>query len=191
MKFNILYNLLTEVIVSQKNINMFISKYGEIPNEKIVNIINRFNAIYSKLPTNLRDIYSYNNLSELENTIKQYTENIAPKKERIEQIYQMASNDPDVEVTFKNDRFLILCVYNEEGAIRYGKGTKWCVSAEDDNRFWEYIEDQIYFVFDSAKPSSDPMYKIAIRIPERGKKIYAWNAVNDEIRLPKEVKEIF
>lgn len=86
---------------------------------------------------------------------------------------------------------MILYVYNEEGAVRYGKGTKWCISAEEDNRFWEYIDDQFYFVFDSAKPSSDPMYKLVIRIPKHGKKIYTWNAVDDEIQLPNEVKEIF
>jgi len=68
------------------------------------------------------------------------------------------------EVTYEDDRFLVLYITTEEASKKYGKGTQWCISAEDKNQWDNYYkrdESRFYFMLDKSLPESDPLHKIA------------------------------
>jgi hypothetical protein len=55
----------------------------------------------------------------------------------------------------------------------YGKGTKWCTAAETDSHFKRYNEDgKLFYIIDRSKPTSDPLYKVALLRKFDGDKTY-------------------
>jgi len=84
------------------------------------------------------------------------------------------------EVTYEDDRFLVLYITTEEASKKYGKGTKWCISAEKDNQ-WDRYKDRgsrFYFIID-YKTKFKTLSKIAVEFVDN-KTTKVWNSKDNK-----------
>jgi len=137
--------------------------------EKTITVIKDFENLQSKLPQ--KDINKYNDIDELETTIDQYS--LTQKKKR--QIIK----DEDVELVYQDNLVTAYLILSEEAAIKYGKGTTWCISALQDNAFKYYGPDGNIFVFlfigEDKFAISYATHRLVL--PEFE---YAYNALNEQ-----------
>ena len=134
------YELLTELAVSKANVQRLITKYG-IDEPAARSLINRFNEVEGALAK--KDIFTYNNIDELKAAIGAVT------TER-EKVTKGAIN------VFENDFAIVLLIRTKEASIKHGRGTKWCISYDEDeegdegddgNAFVRYaISSSVFFV---------------------------------------------
>ena len=110
--------------------------------------ISLFHKHKSKLPMEYRSIYAldketgealYQSPGDLWNSVKQYQGELSGKelkKEEQEKIYR------ETEFVYKDEEtgFQIISPLTEESAKWWGKGTRWCTSAENNNRFEHYAK---------------------------------------------------
>lgn len=93
---------------------------------------------------------------------------------------------PDSQVVLDNDVALVVVPHSKEAAQFYGKGTKWCISAEGVNHFHTYRRDlakHFMFLFKN-KSSADPWYKTALTVYPDGRRL-----VNDATDAQRSVEE--
>tara|TARA_R110002074_G_C12246173_1_gene639728 strand:+ start:70 stop:729 length:660 start_codon:yes stop_codon:yes gene_type:complete len=79
---------------------------------------------------------------------------------------------PGAKKIYQDDRFLVYWIKNKKGACELGKGTKWCISAKNNNQ-WDYHQEPegdetqphstFYFVFDKVHPL-DKFKKLAVEV---------------------------
>jgi signal peptidase I len=86
------------------------------------------------------------------------------------------------EVTYEDDRFLVLYITTKDASKKYGKGTKWCISAEKDNQ-WDYYYknrgSRFYFIID-YKTKFKTLSKIAVEFDEYNKDVTVWNTTDNK-----------
>ena len=123
-------------------------------NSTIGQAISLFDKHKSKLPENMRSVYALNKATgkvlyqspgDLWNSVKQFQGELSGKelkKEEQERIYR------ETEFVYKDEEtgFQIISPLTEESAKWWGKGTRWCTSAENDNMFWAYAKKAPLFV---------------------------------------------
>jgi hypothetical protein len=111
--------------------------------------ISLFDKHKGKLPLEQRSVYAlnketklplYQSPGDLWNVVKQYQGELSGKelkKEEQEKIYR------ETEFVYKDEKtgFQIISPLTEESAQWWGKGTRWCTSANNDNMFWNYAKD--------------------------------------------------
>ena len=111
--------------------------------------ISLFDKHKGKLPINERSVYTlnpetklplYQSPGDLWKSVKQYQGELSGKelkKEEQEKIYR------ETKFVYKNKEtgFQIVSPLTEESAKWWGKGTRWCTSAENNNVFWSYAKD--------------------------------------------------
>src|SRR5690606_16982613 len=102
-----------------------------------------------------KDIYSYN-AKELEDAIK----NIKFLKEEKE------FKKGEADKLYNSDRFILIRPDNQNACIRYGKGTQWCISANNNQEYYEYLanNDLLYFLIDKMAENQSNMGKIGFRV---------------------------
>jgi hypothetical protein len=108
--------------------------------------ISLFDKHKDKLPIEQRSVFAldketgealYQSPGDLWNSVKQYQGELSGKelkKEEQEQIYR------ETEFIYKDEEtgFQIVSPLTKESAQWWGKGTRWCNSADNDNMFWNY-----------------------------------------------------
>ena len=132
--------------------------------EVIIDILNTFEKNLQRIQN--KDIYSYspNQLIDLITTLKE-----TQSKSQLDKL-----GPSEVEKVLENDRVLIVVPKTYEASKKYGKGTKWCISSEDDPEPWlNYTEEDLhkfYFIIDKKRKPYDPetkegdvLYKVAVR----------------------------
>ena len=111
--------------------------------------ISLFDKHKHKLPIEKRSVYALNSKTgealyqspgDLWNSVKQYQSAMSGKelrKEEQEQVYR------ETEFIYKDEvtGFQIVSPLTKESAQWWGKGTRWCTSAEKNNMFWTYAKD--------------------------------------------------
>jgi hypothetical protein len=116
--------------------------------------ISLFDKYKGKLPINERSIYAldketklplYQSPGDLWKVVKQYQDEKSGKelkKEEQEQIYR------ETEFVYKNKEtgFQIVSPLTKESAKWWGRGTRWCTSADKNNMFWNYAKDSPLFI---------------------------------------------
>jgi hypothetical protein len=116
--------------------------------------ISLFHKHKHKLPENMRSVYAFNQETgealyqspgDLWNNVKQFQGKLSGKelkKEEQEQIYR------ETEFIYKDKKtgFQIVSPLTKESAKWWGKGTRWCTSAEKNNRFEHYTKDAPLFI---------------------------------------------
>ena len=130
--------------------------------------ISLFHKHKSKLPENMRSVFKYSSPGDLWNSVKQYQGELSGKelkKEEQEHIYR------ETEFVYKDEEtgFQIVSPLTEESAQWWGKGTRWCTSAEKNNQFKYYFEQAPLFIL--LMPSSDGT-------SGNGNKLQLWNNKN-------------
>ena len=110
--------------------------------------ISLFDKHKGKLPVNERSVYAldketqiplYQSPGDLWNSVKQFQGELSGKelkKEEQEKIYR------ETEFIYKDEEtgFQIISPLTEESAKWWGKGTRWCTSADNNNRFEHYAK---------------------------------------------------
>jgi hypothetical protein len=97
------------------------------------------------------------------------------------------SKNVGAEKVYEDDKYTILLIKTKEAAIFYGKGTKWCISAIEDNAFNGYNpKNNIYFIFNKQLTPDNPLYKLALLVHVNGKK-KCFNALDEIIKTPKDI----
>jgi hypothetical protein len=116
--------------------------------------ISLFDKYKNKLPVHERSIYAlnketgealYQSPGDLWNSVKQYQGELSGKelkREEQEKVYR------ETEFIYKDEDtgFQIVSPLTEESAKWWGKGTRWCTSAEKNNMFWDYAKDAPLFI---------------------------------------------
>ena len=132
-------------------------------NSTVGQSISLFHKHKNKLPENMRSVYALNSETKLSlyqspgdlwNSVKQYQGELSGKelkKEEQEKIYR------ETEFISKNEEtgFQIISPLTEESAKWWGKGTRWCTSAEKNNMFWYYAKDSPLFI--TLMPNGDKL----------------------------------
>ena len=95
-----------------------------------------FDQVKKKL-TN-KDIGQFKHLSDLEDEVEKHvdTPEVKSAKQQAREI-----KDGGVKKIIDTPNFKVLEVLNQEAACYYGKGTKWCTAADDNNMFEHYSKD--------------------------------------------------
>jgi hypothetical protein len=69
-----------------------------------------------------------------------------------------------VKFIFENDKFKVIKPLNSDSMVKYGRGTKWCITSPFDetrNKWWnEYIHDQDITLYVILKKKSDLKYAV-------------------------------
>ena len=116
--------------------------------------IRLFHKHKSKLSENMRSVYAldketgealYQSPGDLWNSVKQFQGELSGKelkKEEQEKVYR------ETEFVYKDEEtgFQIISPLTKESAQWWGKGTRWCTSADNDNMFWDYAKDAPLFI---------------------------------------------
>ena len=86
------------------------------------------------------------------------------------------------EKIYEDDEWLVYHIKTVEASVLLGKGTKWCISATDENYFNSYAEDNTTFYFFISKklPQTNKNYKIAAAVYENDVIEY-FDAADNEI----------
>jgi hypothetical protein len=128
---------------------------------KLVEALKKFDKISTNLPKT--DINQYQNLNELLTDIQTYENRNRRDVKKVE----------GGNVVFDDGRFFVVNPLDHNASCYYGKGTKWCTAAETDSHFKRYNEDgKLFYIIDRSKPTSDPLYKVALLRKFDGDKTY-------------------
>lgn len=89
-----------------------------------------------------------------------------------------------IKVLVENDDYLLGRLLTVEGALKYGKGTKWCISAKNNSHFKSYNGWNYIYVLIRKKTINKPCDKYAILI-ERANAITSaagwWNSLDSNV----------
>lgn len=131
---------------------------------KLYNAVNKFHLISSNLP--ITDLYQYKSADQLFSALEDYQN----KQKRV--VKQVDGGN----VVFENDKFFVVNPLNHKSSCYYGKGTKWCTAAEENNQFNRYNEDgKLFYIIDKRLKTDDPYYKVALLNKFEGDKSW-WDA---------------
>jgi hypothetical protein len=118
---------------------------------KLYNSLNKFTNISTNLPKT--DINQYQNLNDLLTAISVYENRQRRDVKKVE----------GGNVVFDDGKLFVVNPLDYKSSCYYGKGTKWCTAAETDTHFKKYNEDgKLFYIIDRTKPTSDPLYKVAM-----------------------------
>jgi hypothetical protein len=121
------------------------------------------------------DISLISSIQELQSLISE-KENYQSRSERNFKAQKGA------EVTYEDDRFLVLYITTKEASKKYGKGAKWCISAEKNNKWDDYTKgengSEFYFVFD-YKTTNKAWEKLAVEVNVKRRLVFLWNAYDN------------
>jgi predicted nuclease with TOPRIM domain len=137
--------------------------------DKLVDAVKKFVLIGSNLP--VTDLYQYPNPTKLFQALADYENKARRTIRKVE----------GGNVVYDDSRFFVVNPLTHESSCYYGKGTKWCTSAESNSHFNRYNEDgKLFYVIDKSLPTNNPEYKIAILKKFDGDESY-WNALDETI----------
>ena len=140
--------------------------------------ISLFHKHKSKLSENMRSVYAldketgealYQSPGDLWNSVKQFQGELSGKelkREEQEKIYR------ETEFIYKDENtgFQIVSPLTEESAKWWGKGTRWCTSADNNNRFKYYFEQAPLFILLMSTSAGNS---------GNGNKLQLWKYKND------------
>ena len=112
-------------------------KKGNIRQEdagRIHGALSNFEKYKGKLAN--KDINSYKRLSDVEDATAPHEGTFASKKEETRAIKHEGA-----DLKYEDEHVQIHHIKTEEAAKHYGKGTKWCTAADNNNMFSHYHKD--------------------------------------------------
>ena len=138
--------------------------------EKLSQALNKFEKISSNLP--ITDLYQYRSVGQLFSALSEYEQRLRRKVKPVS----------GGNVVYDDGRYFIVNPLTLDSSCYYGKGTKWCTTAANNQQFARYNEDgKLFYIIDKTLPSSDPNYKVALLKKFDGDKTF-YNAKNEVIR---------
>jgi hypothetical protein len=128
---------------------------------KISQALDKFQKISTNLP--ITDLFQYKNLGQLLSVLSEYE----GKERRV--VKQVEGGN----VVYDDGRFFVVNPLTHDSSCYYGKGTKWCTSADSDHQFNRYNQDgKLFYILDRTAPSNNKFYKVALLQKFDGDKTY-------------------
>jgi len=125
---------------------------NELKNEtfkEMFEVIKDFEDLSERNLLENKDIYSYESNQDIIEAVKFAKEKVTRSEVK----------KKETEVLFEDDRWLIVYPLTTRSSNLYGKGTKWCVSSEDNNYgkyYKQYTENGcLVFVIDKSVKESE------------------------------------
>jgi len=125
---------------------------NELKNEtfkEMFDVIKDFENLSQRNLLENKDIYSYESNQDIIEAVKTAKEKITRSEVK----------KKETEVLFEDNRWLVVFPLSTRSSNLYGKGTKWCVSSEDNNYgkyFKQYTENgSLVFVIDKSVKESE------------------------------------
>lgn len=142
--------------------NLSRNPHTETPEDfhAIIMKFNRLLNINLKLPDKLpsKDINAYSNIFDLKDKIEHISDvsNVQNKRKAKE----------DIGTIYSDSKYVVVEPKSTQSACYYGKSTKWCISAKEENQFKNYQNDgvRIAIIIDKEEVMENPMAKVAIGI---------------------------
>ena len=160
------YRTILEVTLSKANITRMMKQYS-VDEATARDLIDRFNEIQPLMPADNknRDIFAVSargSVHDLEYVIKWWKQTKDMRTAKKDDIAKGA------QVVFQNKDFTVYHITSPAAAVKYGKGTKWCISGNDQDTpmyFADYARRYgIYFVISPTGAAS----KLAVMTDEEG-----------------------
>jgi len=142
---------------------------------QIIQTVTEFDSLLPYIGN--KDIYSleYSTFENLKNLVE------VAKETKTEKEFV---RDNHMRVLVDNDDYLLGRLLTKEGAIKYGTGTKWCISSRRVNQFTSYDSWNHTYVLIRKKLLNKPCDKFAILI-EKSNTITSnaawWNATDNNV----------
>jgi hypothetical protein len=128
---------------------------------KVSQALDKFQKISSNLP--ITDLFQYKNLGQLLSALSEYE----GKQRRVVKKVEGGN------VVYDDGRFFVVNPLTHDSSCYYGKGTKWCTSADSDHQFNRYNQDgKLFYILDRNAPSNNKFYKVALLQKFDGDKTY-------------------
>lgn len=135
---------------------------------KAVEAVKVFDKISTNLP--ITDLNQYKTLDQLLNAITTYQNRERRSIKRVE----------GGNVIYDDGKIFVVNPLTYQSSCYYGTGTKWCTAGLSEKYFKDYNEDgKLFYFLDRTKPTSDPLYKVAILRKFNGDMTY-WDAKDDK-----------
>jgi hypothetical protein len=119
--------------------------------EDSIKLVKEFDRYQSQLEK--KDINQYKNFNELENTLLTYSSKSKEKK-----------NESGADKIYEDDNILVVKPLTHSASCKYGAGTRWCTTQENDRYFKNYTEEgqALYYIIFKNIDMSNKYYKVAI-----------------------------
>ena len=118
---------------------------------KVSEALNKFVKISSNLP--ITDLYQYKNVGQLLSALAEYEGRQRRVVKKVE----------GGNVVYDDGRFFVVNPLTHDSSCYYGKGTKWCTTADSDHQFNRYNQDgKLFYILDRSAPSDNKYYKVAL-----------------------------
>jgi hypothetical protein len=138
--------------------------------EKLSQALNKFEKISSNLP--ITDLYQYKSAGQLFSALSEYEQRLRRKVKPVS----------GGNVVYDDGRYFIVNPLTLDSSCYYGKGTKWCTAAANNEQFNRYNQDgKLFYIMDRTLPTSDPYYKVALLKKFDGDKTF-YDAKDEVIR---------
>ena len=143
--------------------------------KQIIHSIKEFDSLIPYIEN--KDIYgpNYNTFQKLKDVIES-AKLVKEEKEFVRENH--------LKVLVENDDYLLGRFLTREGAVKYGVGTKWCISAKQNSQFASYSNWNFIYVLIRKKLLNKPCDKFAILI-ESSNAITStaswWNATDSNV----------
>lgn len=127
---------------------------NELKNEtfkEMFEVIQDFEDLSQRNLLENKDIYAYESNQDIIESVK-----VAKEK-----ITRSEVKKKETEVLYEDNRFLIVYPLSVRSSNLYGKGTKWCVSSEDNNygKYYKQYTDNGSLVFVIDKKAKESEYR--------------------------------
>ena len=128
---------------------------------KISQALDKFQKVSTNLP--ITDLFQYKNLGQLLSALSEYE---GTQRRVVKQV-------EGGNVVYDDGRFFVVNPLTHDSSCYYGKGTKWCTSADSDHQFNRYNQDgKLFYILDRTAPSNNKFYKVALLQKFDGDKTY-------------------
>ena len=120
---------------------MYISKQFRL--EDVVRLrgdLEEYERVKSKLQN--KDINSFKNLGDLYNTLEPFKEqDVVSNKEQERRFEADLFKKRESEIFYNGATLKIIIPHTERASCYFGRGTKWCTAAKNENKFDHYNEE--------------------------------------------------
>lgn len=145
------------------------------PLNEVISLVKTFHQKQARLE--VKDLYAYKTLGDLRGAI----EALAPKQSRSEK-------KGTHEYLLNTDDLLVVHPQDMEASCFFGKGAKWCISAEMSENYFDtysFDNDYFYFVIDKKAPPKSTWSKIAVQMRKGSTEPTFWNADDTSVTSEK------
>ena len=137
---------------------------------KVDQALQKFEKISSNLP--ITDLFQYKNIGQLLSALSDYYNRQRRVVNKVE----------GGNVVYDDGRYFVVNPLTHDSSCYYGKGTKWCTSADTDHQFKKYNEDgKLFYILDKNATTNDKFYKVALLQKFDGDRTY-YDALDETVK---------